>query len=141
METKDVPYITESTGNHMAQFYNVNRDPALVAEERGLAIVYPKENQLFIDLDNDQSRTLLEKNLDITQKLFPDMIVTYTPSISGGEHFHCVITLGEGVVLEEMQRLLLQACLGSDRTRELLGYARLHLRYNVPITCFFERKD
>lgn len=56
-------------------------------------------------------------------------------SKSGGEHRHITLTLSNNI--SDVERILLQAILGSDPKRELLSYIRI-LR-NIPQpTAFFE---
>ena len=74
--------------------------------------------------------TLLKKHFWFTGE-------TTTPSGSGLPHRHVIITLGKPMDL--LARIALQACMGSDPTRELLSVRRaLDKEENVVI--FFEKK-
>lgn len=108
------------------------------AERLDLEIVFPTNNELFIDIDS-------EEDFDFYQSVKPMLNIQFTvvsevikPSQSGGVwKKHITLTLEEEVT--ETERLLLQACLGSDRKRELLGYFRVRINEPHP-TLFFEKK-
>lgn len=114
--------------------------PEEIAKEKGLSVVYPKKNQLFIDIDSREGMAVFETSMEILQDRMPGLVVhTKTlPSASGGAHFHITVTLSRPV-RSEQERLLLQAVLGSDGTRGLLSYIFLSGGRARP-TCFFEKK-
>jgi hypothetical protein len=60
-----------------------------------------------------------------------------TPSRGGLPKRHITVYLGRAI--SSLERLALQAMLGSDRIRELLGFVRLQ-RGELHPTLFFERK-
>jgi len=120
-----------------------------VAKERGLIVVAPKPDELFIDLDCDEDFQEFRKRLaDFnSQKLgFVLRIERLTPSASGPPHYHAVVKISdadflepEQVILTDERRILLQFLLGSDRVREILSVYRMLRQDDRPPTLFFER--
>lgn len=112
---------------------------AAEAASRGCVVVYPKPNELFIDIDTEQQRTQFKICFNILLK-----IAAYTgskcierPSPSGKSgRYHITVTLPGPV--DELERIMLQAMLGSDPLREILSYARLVAGDPRPV-CFFEK--
>ncbi len=92
------------------------------AAARGLVVVHPTEHEIFVDLDNDAALERFESMLPKLREHVTVESVQVTPSASGLPHRHAVVML-KGTVTP-MERLLLQAILGSDPVRELLGFAR-----------------
>lgn len=92
----------------------------------------PKSNQLFVDIDSEESVDTLNTAIaKLERNLGWDIQVDIQESKSGHPHYHAVVDLP--VVLDNYQRIALQACLGSDRTRELLAFSRSFLRIQDPI--------
>jgi hypothetical protein len=94
----------------------------------GLDVVYPEPNQLFIDIDNEHSYRLFENQLTIVNKFIGYFEIKEAPSKSSTpDNFkmHVTLTFGKLVTFTPLERLALQAMLGSDRVRELLGYIEM----------------
>ena len=92
-----------------------------LAESRGLEVVHSTEDALLLDLDTgaqqDQFMVMLgrAKNIEGLKGLFEkERWVS-----KSGRGIHVVVQLPHSFSVTE--RLLLQACLGSDPMRELLG--------------------
>lgn len=109
---------------------------ALVAAEN-LDIVYPKDNELFLDLDSDAAHTLFLNQVDMARKFMNINNVEVRASKSGLPNRHAVVTLPS--IVSESERLALQAALGSDRRCELLRY-KLYLEGDPHPTLFLEKK-
>lgn len=106
------------------------------ATAKGLVVVVPKANELFVDIDDEESRTLFEARIGIVVDVIPCTWVM-RPSPSGlPGHFHVTVTLPLEVTA--IERIALQACLGSDRLHELLSWRALMRGSSMP-TLFFER--
>jgi hypothetical protein len=105
------------------------------AKQMGLNVVVPEPNQLFIDIDNTGAYQHYNQMLGVVNSFFDVVDIDDSPSKSGRPHCHITITLGHPI--SNVERVLLQAILGSDPKRELLSYARL-LRGIKPATLFFE---
>lgn len=114
-----------------------SRDALEEAKKHGWKVVFPEDNQLQLDIDDDASyqiwaraRNLIEKHLKINK-------VVETPSKSGQVgKWHITVDLGVSLTPEE--RILLQALLGSDRMRETLSYIRFRHTDMKP-TLFYEK--
>lgn len=110
------------------------------AEERGLSVVLPKPTELFIDIDNETDNISFMELFPMFQESNPDArIVRISPSSSGESfHFHVVVDLG--FTVDDRDRVLLQAALGSERKRELLAWKRIKNHDPRP-TLFFEKPN
>ena len=110
------------------------------AAGKGWKVVLPQLTEIFIDIDNSADYAKFYELFPTLQEFLPlAKIVRDTPSPSGAEgHRHIVVDLCEHTT--DLERVLLQAVLGSDRKRELLAWQRINLRDAVP-TLFFEKKD
>lgn len=104
----------------------------------GLDVVLPKDNELFIDIDNEHSYMLYNNLMQIIQKFIGVVDVVEEKSKSGKPYkLHITVLLDQDVT--PIERLALQAMLGSDRVRELLGYIQLKNGDPAP-TLFLEKK-
>lgn len=106
-----------------------------------LFVVLPEANQLQIDIDNDWQYAIFEKNIKSVEHFYGKFHKEETPSKSGlPRKKHITLTARRsGVTFEPKERLILQAFLGSDPTREFLGLQRIKVNDPVP-TLFLERK-
>lgn len=109
-------------------------DTVAAAADAKMAIKIPKDNELFLDLDTKPDYLHF---LEIIGKL-PDVKGwVKSPSKSGYPKCHVVVTMYRPVTSSE--RILLQACLGSDRLHELLSYLASRQGNSSP-TVFFEKR-
>jgi hypothetical protein len=108
-----------------------------LVEKENLQIVYPKEDELFVDLDGEQAYTLFNNQIIMLGKFLKVINVTVRASKSGLPNRHAVVQVGR--ILQETERIALQASLGSDRRCELLRYKRM-LDGDPHPTLFLERK-
>lgn len=108
------------------------------AREENLEVVVPERNQLFIDIDNDLGSIIYERNFAKFSEFYHVVEYHEAPSKSGttGKK-HITLTLEHAV--EPTERLVLQAFLGSDLTREFLGLQRIKVSDPTP-TLFLEKK-
>ena len=86
------------------------------AAAEGCVVLYPKPNELFIDLDNTADEDLFYEHFNTLCELWPAARCEVHGSRGG--HKHAVVTLPEAVT--DLERAALQAAMGSDRKRELL---------------------
>ena len=108
------------------------------AEGKGCVVVAPGPRELFLDIDDAQSLAVFDRNVERLREVLP-MTWSKRPSPSGADgRYHIVVTLERDLVGVQ-ERILLQALLGSDLTREVLSYQRAVRGDDVP-TLFFERK-
>jgi len=90
------------------------------AEEQDLEIVYPKVNELQLDIDNKEAYDYFHDNKWILEQWFGIRSITERVSKSGGDKRHITVELG--TALTTVTRILLQAVMGSDKKRELLSF-------------------
>lgn len=94
------------------------------AQEAGHLVVVTKENRLLLDLDGKPAIEALVRVIPVVQeKYLIDWDKSWAcPSQTEG-HFHAMLFMAEGErELDMPERFFLQAVLGSDRKRELLGW-------------------
>lgn len=104
----------------------------------GMDVVFPAANQLQIDIDSDEA---YERYLRVHPLLYQHLGVVdgeEHPSKSGGEKRHITLTLKKDIT--DTERILLQACLGSDPVREFLGYIQVLTGDPHPVL-FLEKRN
>lgn len=114
--------------------YNKSTRDELIKQAGELAVVFPDEYQVFLDLDQAQDQYVMEALLPLfKERGFPLKVEKVTRSKNGGKHVYLRATQPLG----PERRLLIQAILGSDRKREALGFLRL-VNNEEYTSCFFE---
>lgn len=108
------------------------------AESDGLEVRLPANNELFLDFDTEESRQVFFAVKPVFDRYFTITNIKEWPSRSGLPKRHMVVTLDRDVT--PLERIAFQACLGSDRVRELLGLARITQDDKHP-TLFLEKKN
>ncbi|SRR6266700_1463941 len=108
------------------------------AKADNLKIVYPKSNELQIDIDRPEDYAVWQAHRGVLDEYFRIVKVVETPSNEKG-HLHITVTI-DGV-LNPFERIAFQAVLGSDRKRELLGLIMNKLGHESRPTLFLEKKD
>jgi hypothetical protein len=100
-------------------------------------VVLPGDRELFVDIDSEEGLDTLKTQLH-TMRLngIHAEITRTTPSRTEG-HYHVVVELML-CALDPTMRIALQACLGSDRKRELLSALRIIFDTGRAPTVFFE---
>jgi hypothetical protein len=107
------------------------------AESNGNVVVLPRPHELFIDIDNDANEHTFHVNLTKIADYVGISGWDWAPSKSGEpERKHITVQLNRDVT--PLERILLQAVLGSDLRRELLSYCRWTMDDPNP-TLFFEK--
>lgn len=104
-----------------------------------MVVVVPQADQIQLDIDNHASREIWERVRPVLESRFDISCVEEHPSKSGGIKKHVTVTFMKPL-MSPMERILLQACLGSDPVRELLSYYRVLERDPVP-TLFIEKRE
>lgn len=111
------------------------------AVEKGLVIVLPKDNELFVDIDDERSleeffsRVLILRSTGWVSE-DQEAGVVMKASKSRGCHWHAVVTLQHNVTPTE--RVALQLLLGSDPIREALSMRAIREKTTPHPTLFFE---
>lgn len=109
------------------------------AAMENLEVVLPADNELQIDIDNEHSYLLFQKQLQILQVYVGVVDVRESSSKSGKDwKLHITVELDPDVTM--IERLALQAMMGSDRVRELLGYVQYKNNDPHPVL-FLEKKE
>lgn len=108
------------------------------AKENGWMVVVPEPDELLIDIDNPSQYTEYCNRMTDFQRFFEVKNIEIKPSKSGlPGKLHITVKLDKPVV--PLERIALQAILGSDSKREFLSYVRLQNGDSVP-TLFLEKK-
>ena len=109
------------------------------AKGHGLEIMYPADNELFLDIDSPEALAVFTKNRPKFELHIAKIISEYqTVSKSGAPgKSHITLRLDRAVTHEE--RIIFQSFLGSDQTREVLSYIRL-INGDPNPTLFYEKK-
>lgn len=118
---------------------DLDDDPREVAQRLGLVAVLPGPCDLFVDVDSDAAMDWLLQmlpSLEDEEGALTVEVVTVVVSKSGLPHRH--VYLRASRALSSLERVALQACLGSDRKRELLSLLRVWSGAARPPTVFFE---
>jgi hypothetical protein len=120
-----------------SSFIAPNSDRAFQeAKILGLEVVLPKPNQLQIDIDSTEDMDVFNIHFGILLKYEQAVIVRDEPSKSGGEKRHITVDLGRDI--SNVERILLQSVLGSDRKREILSWVQ-HCKGDAHPTLFLEK--
>lgn len=98
----------------------------------GTKAVYPRGNQLAVDLDTEEGVRQFMSLLVSVDRFYDIRGLRIWPSRSKGAH--ALVTLGEEMTSEI--QVVLQAVLGSDPLREFLGLQRM--RINKPLNVLFK---
>jgi hypothetical protein len=118
----------------------LNSDPYADAAERDQVVVIPNARQLFVDIDTEEDYAFFKAQIKLFRSLDIYLEAEYEGySGSGAPHRHIYLKADHD--LSPIERVALQACLGSDRKRELLSLGRIYLCTDWPPTLFFESSD
>lgn len=113
-------------------------DALLFAEREGLDVRLPEPNELFIDIDDEKSYFTFNENRPLLGDMFTGQVeFAITPSRRKPWGKHIVVTLPRAVT--PIERIALQAALGSDPRREAHSLRRYFNNDPLP-TLFFEKR-
>ena len=113
----------------------LSEHPEVVAKAKGLVLVLPEPNQIFLDIDSKGDEQHLAEMLECLIDNGEEFDYEKR-TVSPGGNLH--VYLRTKWALDPLLRVALQACLGSDRKRELLSLLRIVRKYDIPASCFFE---
>lgn len=117
---------------------DLRNDPAEIARELGLIMVVPgNEQELLLDLDDEASMRHMDAMIAVLRSNSIDVKVTSRTVSKSGVGRHVILQVP--FELNDMTRILWQACLGSDRKRELLSVLRILQQTGRPATVLFEK--
>lgn len=103
------------------------------AKKEGFEVIQSTADYLLLDLDTPEQFAQFEKMLPEVKKHFPCNISDRWYSKSGNRH----VVVQLEAPLSFYQRLVLQAVLGSDPTREMLSLVRIKNGISEP-SCLFK---
>jgi hypothetical protein len=108
------------------------------ARKENLRVVLPTSRELQIDIDSDDAFATFTQAYELLRNLGTFGAAGYSvrPSRSGGEKRHVTVRLS--LAITSLERIALQAILGSDWRREMFSIARLQEGQAIP-TLFFEK--
>jgi len=123
--------------------YNCFRSAEEVAEERGLIVVYPKPNEIQIDIDSEEQFVEFQRRLAFFDEFFCGKDQTYdlrsNESASGYPKMHITMAFKDRT-FNDYERMVYQSALNDDPKRTFLGLARiLNGKSNNPPTTLFEK--
>lgn len=107
------------------------------AEDDGLVVVLPTDTQLQLDIDDNRAYAIYTALVPVVDRYYTVLSVLDEPSRSGLPKRHITLTLARPVGVFE--RIAIQACMGSDRVRELLGVIQA-MQGDPHPTLFLEKK-
>ncbi len=109
---------------------------AKVCLERGVKVVEPADNELFVDIDSHEGFGVFHANIGSLGDLVESHAATLSPSRKAGR-YHVTVKLSRPVK-DNFERILLQLLLGSDVAREMVSFREATLGLKLP-TVFFEK--
>lgn len=115
----------------------VDDNPHATAAAVDCYVEEPLPNELQIDIDSEGDMDHVHRGLKIlNQHGISARLGRVTASMSGNKHVRVVFPRE----VSDVERVALQACLGSDRVREMLSMVRIIKGISVsrPPTVFFE---
>lgn len=120
------------------EYEEENRTPEFLddlAARRGCYVEPSDDLTLQIDLDDPEDLQVFDRTMAILAKMEPALVrgATTAPSKSG-EGYHVRVRLNEP--LDVRDRILLQACLGSDVKREMISWCRVRKNIPLPVVLF-----
>lgn len=115
----------------------LDQDPEAVASELGCEVVTAGPYDVFVDIDDRNDLKHMDRVLNLFEKHgFSLEFAKETVSKSGNVHVY----LRASRALTDIERVAIQACLGSDRLREAFSVLRIVNQTKAPPTVFFEKR-
>ncbi len=125
---EEFPQLTEKERQETSAWldeYDFDANCEEIAKKRGQVVVFPKPNQLQIDIDTEaQWKEFQRREEAFSCSVEPWGSMEITPSKSGLPSRHITITFPTSKTFTEWERIALQAALGSDPIREYLNALR-----------------
>lgn len=120
-------------------YEDIDRELYVEAEiAAGNRVVYPKENELLIDIDTENQYSLFKHQIEALEKNSVLCTILYDELSRGGyPGRHIIVKLDNSIDLDPVKRIAFQAALGSDPMRELLSLLRNENEDKFP-TLFIE---
>lgn len=131
-----IPYVPDASSGE-----GILRTPEQMREWADILscdFIEATDKQLFVDLDTEEQYTLFQIQIKLLKKHFYFKSYRVTESKQGIPHRHVVVEMAEAYPL--INRIALQACLGSDSARELMSVRRC-MNQEDEVVVFFEKKE
>jgi len=113
-------------------------------EEQGYEVVFPKNNELQIDIDSEEEYQIFKEQYEILCNHWgkQSFEIKEEPSFSGLPHRHIVVTCVymENIFEDIYKRIAFQACLGSDVKREMLNLLAVEIYEDKTPSLFIKKK-
>lgn len=109
------------------------------AKDAGYEIVKNNSQQLTFDLDGEEALEIFKSRVGVLERKGLSPFVVISKSKSG--NYHAVVGLGGGQNISEALAIAIQACLGSDWKREMLGVLRQLNGQENQVSLLFRPKD
>lgn len=117
---------------------DLSRSPwDIAAEIGGVNVVTPGRGELLLDMDDEASLSVMADAVGILTGN-GETIEEVRRTVSKSGNAHVYLRLPNWGEIDPMTRVALQACLGSDRKRELFSILRIVRKCWIPPTVLFE---
>jgi len=105
------------------------------AASMGLLCIFPKDNEVQLDLDSEVAFEEFTKRHKMLSNYFESMLPYKKTESKTPGHYHITVELP--ITVDHIERLAIQSILGSDPMREMFNLYR-YLGTGNPDTCLFE---
>lgn len=109
-------------------------DPRAKAEALGMTLVYPKADEIFIDLDSQEELEEHHLRWEFFCAVFPGAERRFTKSRNGNVHVYITLPF----LIEAVERIALEACLGGDYRRQMILVSDFRESFTQSTSLFFE---
>lgn len=130
---KETDIYAKETGENVTEYFSV-KESLDRAKENGWDVVFPESNQLQLDLDNYTAYLDCIKKLNWMKK-FGEFRCGYTVGRSKSDNWHITVNF-KNRVMGDLERIALQAILGSDFKKELISFMRVEVGEADPCLLF-----
>lgn len=121
--------------------YSLQHEKAHIqnAIAEGFEIVRNTNNLLTFDLDGEEALEVFKSRVGFLERKGFEPVITITKSKSS--NYHAVVTICSSMTIPESIAIAIQACLGSDWKREMLGVLRQLNGQKDQVSLLFRPKE
>lgn len=138
LREKRTEYDSNTNYSNDVGLVRTKEDLARTAKALDCEVVVAGDGELFIDIDTEYQFETFKKNIALFSSWFKHRGWVESESKQGLPHRHIIVTLKDHMPL--LNRIALQACLGSDPTRELISMKKVLDGEKGNVNVFFEKK-
>ena len=125
------------TAAEFEEYFKLKQQVAFAqAEKNGLKVVVPGDNEIQVDIDSHEIPDEFHDRLELAEDL--GLVDRFSDRGSRSKSGNWHVTIRASRKLTAVERILLQALLGSDWKREMLSYHR-SLHGNTTPSVLFEQ--